>query len=87
MDPSASVDAEALKKWIEERGMPGDHLFDGAGWQSDLVRAFGVKEIPFNVIVGPDGEVLAINRHGKQLRKSVEAAVRKAHSRRAGTTD
>ena len=87
MDSADALGADELRQWIKRQGMPGDHLFDGEGWQSDLVRAFGVKEIPFNVIVGPDGEVLAINQHGKQLRKSVESAVRRVHSRRAGTAD
>ena len=87
MDSADALGADELRRWIESQGMPGDHLFDGDGWQSDLVRAFGVKEIPFNVIVGPDGEVLAINQHGKRLRKSVESALRRVHSRRAGTAD
>jgi thiol-disulfide isomerase/thioredoxin len=87
MDSAEELGAEELRQWIEDRGVPGEHLFDGDGWQSDLVRAFGVKEIPFNVVVGPDGEVLAINQHGKQLRKSVETAVRRAHPRLAGKAD
>jgi len=87
MDSADELEADELRQWIESRGIPGDHVFDGGGWQSDLVRAFGVKEIPFNVIVGPDGEVLAINQHGKQLRKSVKSALRRVHSRRAGTAD
>lgn len=87
MDSADALGADELRQWIENQGMPGDHLFDGDGWQSDLVRAFGVREIPFNVIVGPDGEVLAINQHGKQLRKSVESALRQIQSRRAGTAD
>jgi len=87
MDSGNALGADELRQWIERQGMPGEHLFDGDGWQSDLVRAFGVQEIPFNVIVGPDGEVLAINQHGKQLRKSVESALRRVQSRRAGTVD
>ena len=87
MDSADAFDQDALRQWIETQGVPGDHLFDGDGWQSDLVRAFGVKEIPFNVVVGPDGEVLAINEHGKQLRKSVARAVKTVHTRRAGSAD
>ena len=87
MDSADALGVDELKQWIENQGMPGDHLFDGEGWQSDLVRAFGVKEIPFNVVVGPDGEVLAVNEHGKKLRKFVETAVKNAHSRRAGSAD
>lgn len=87
MDSADALEADELRQWIESRGIPGDHVFDGDGWQSDLVRAFGVEEIPFNVIVGPDGEVLAINQHGRQLRKSVKSALRRVHSRRAGTAN
>lgn len=87
MDSVEALDADGLRRWIADHEIPGTHLFDGAGWQSDIVRAFGVKEIPFNVVVGPDGEVLAINEHGKGLQNSVDEAVRRVQSLRAGMAD
>jgi hypothetical protein len=55
--------------------VPGRQIRDGLGWDSDEVRAFGIKEIPFSVVVGRDGSVRAVNEHGKRLEKAVRAAV------------
>jgi thiol-disulfide isomerase/thioredoxin len=68
---------EGLQEWIQGRDVPGVQIHDGQAWESNLVRDFGVKEIPFNVVVGADGEVLAVNAHGKQLEKAVKAAIRR----------
>ena len=87
MDSADTLEPDELRKWISDQGVPGTHLFDGEGWQSELVRAFGVAEIPFNVVIGPSGEVLAVNMYGKDLRKSVNDAVQRIHSMRAGAAD
>jgi thiol-disulfide isomerase/thioredoxin len=66
---------EALRTWIATEGLAGRHIQEEVGWESEFVRQFGVKEIPFNVVVGADGSVLAINEHGKGLEKAVTAAL------------
>ncbi len=40
-----------------------------------MVRAFGIKEIPFIVVVGRDGTVREVNEHGKRIEKAVRATV------------
>ena len=67
--------AEDLKTWLAVEKVAGRHIQEGIGWESELVRKFGVKEIPFSVVVGADGTVLAINEHGKGLEKAVAAAM------------
>ena len=52
------------------------HVRDGEGWESGIVRAFGVKEIPFSVVVAADGRVMAVNAEGKGLEKAVAGAVK-----------
>ena len=71
-----------LESWISNREVPGRQLWDGRSWESEIVRAFGVREIPFTVVVGSDGEVLAVNEHGKRLQKAVQAAVREGSKSR-----
>jgi hypothetical protein len=46
------------------------------------VRKFGVKEIPFSVVVGADGTVLAINEHGKGWRRVSRGRCRCLETRR-----
>ena len=76
LDHAESLTPEALAQWIGERGLPGVQLHDGEGWESALVDSFGVREIPFSVVVDAAGEVLAVGAHGKQLEKVVRQAVR-----------
>jgi thiol-disulfide isomerase/thioredoxin len=66
---------EDLRAWLATEKVTGRHIQEGAGWESEVVRQFGVKEIPFSVVVGADGTVLAVNAHGKGLEKAVAAAL------------
>jgi len=75
LDTAQDLSEEALREWIVREQVPGRHVHDGLSWDSDLVAAFGVSEIPFNVVVGPDGAVLAVNERGRRLEKVVRAAV------------
>lgn len=74
LDDSEDLDVAALRKWIAREQVPGDHVHDGLGWDSRLVKAFGVAEIPFNVVVDADGTVVAVNERGRRLEKAVKLA-------------
>jgi thiol-disulfide isomerase/thioredoxin len=80
MDREEEFPRTELLEWISGREVPGLQVHDGLGWDSELVHAFGVTEIPFSVVVGPDGSVLAVDAHGKQLEKAVKTAVRSART-------
>ena len=66
-----------MRRWIAEAAVPGTHLFDGLSWKSDLVASCGVKEIPFNVVIDPNGNVVEVNAHGRSLEKAVRQAMRR----------
>ncbi len=74
LDHADEMSDEQLGEWIEREKLPGRQIHDGLGWDSEIVRAFGVREIPFTVIADANGEVLAIGAQGKQLLRAVEAA-------------
>ena len=76
LDSSEDLSVDDLRAWIAQRELRGVQLHDGRSWESELVSIFGVKEIPFSVLVGPDGAVLAVNERGKRLEKAVKAALR-----------
>jgi thiol-disulfide isomerase/thioredoxin len=76
LDDAEDLPIDALREWIAKERVPGAQICDGLAWESKLVKAFGVREIPFNVVVGPDGKVLAVKEHGKRLEKTVRAALR-----------
>jgi thiol-disulfide isomerase/thioredoxin len=76
LDGAEELSVQKLLEWIERERVPGDHVHDGLGWESRLVKAFGVNEIPFNVVAGPDGSVLAVNEQDRRLEKVVRNALR-----------
>ncbi len=76
LDSTDDLSPEELRKWVAAQQVPGTHIYDGMSWDSEIVHAFGVHEIPFNVVVDPDGSVVAINQHGKKLEKAVREAIR-----------
>ncbi len=75
LDRTDECVTDVLREWVAREKVPGRQIRDGLGWDSDVVKAFGIKEIPFNVVVGRDGTVRAVNEHGKRLEKAVRAAV------------
>ncbi len=76
LDYSEDYSVGELKEWVDREKVPGLQLYDGLSWESELVRQFGIREIPFTVVVDPEGGVIAVNAHGKQLEKVVKSAVR-----------
>ncbi len=75
LDRADDVSPDDLREWISREKVPGRQIHDGLGWDSQLVKAFGAAEIPFGVVVGRDGSVLAVNEHGRRLEKTVQSAV------------
>ncbi len=76
MDDIDAMSREDLQGWLNAQNVPGSQIHDGRGWESELVERFGVKEIPFNVVVDAEGQVLAVNAHGKELQKAVKQALK-----------
>jgi thiol-disulfide isomerase/thioredoxin len=75
LDSSEEITIEDLRTWIAGRKLPGEQLHDGLSWESELVGRFGVEKIPFTVVVGSDGAVMAVNERGKRLEKIVKRAL------------
>lgn len=41
-------------------------------WKSPVAKAYGISELPFNVIVNDEGKIIAINLHGKKLEALID---------------
>lgn len=76
LDYSDEISVEELRRWIARNDVPGRQVYDGLGWESKVVEAFGVREIPFSVVVDASGQVLAVGQHGKRLKQAVLTALR-----------
>lgn len=69
---------EKLDAFIKSHeGMTWAQYFDGQGWKNKLAGKYGVRSIPFTVLVGPDGKILAKGLRGEALGETVGKALKK----------
>ena len=55
---SISLDSDATwHQAVEEHGLTGDHVHAPGGWQSAVAQLYQVRDIPFYLLVGPDGRI------------------------------
>lgn len=58
------------KAWlgaIDRMKLPWHHLSDLAFWNTKAAKTYGVMSIPFTLLVGPDGTIVAANLTGEDL--------------------
>ena len=58
---------EAWEKAIVDDNLNWTHISDLKYWQSDVVPVYRIESIPFNVLVDPDGKIVAENLRGAAL--------------------
>lgn len=58
---------DSWMKAIEDDELTWKHVSDLQGWNSSAGQAYGVKAIPQNILVDPEGNVVARNLHGEAL--------------------
>ena len=55
---SISLDSDATwRQAVGEHGLTGVHVHSPGGWQSPVAQLYQVREIPFYLLVGPDGRI------------------------------
>ncbi len=59
-------------KAIKEDNLTWTHISDLKFWQSEVVPVYQVGSIPFNVLVDPDGKVVAENLRGNALEQKLQ---------------
>jgi peroxiredoxin len=69
-----SLDAkkEAWEKAIAADNLNWTHISDLKRWESAVVPIYRIGGIPFNVLVDPDGKVIAENLRGYALEQKLE---------------
>ena len=72
---SLDEDKKALTDFVAARKMAWPQLFDGKGWNSDIGKQYGVRAIPFTLLIGKDGKIAAINPRGPELETAVKKAM------------
>lgn len=62
---------EAWVACIQRMGLPWHHLSDLKGWQCVAGQVYGVNSIPFTLLIGPDGRIVAAGLRADELAKKL----------------
>jgi LPXTG-motif cell wall-anchored protein len=62
---------EAWQKAIVDDNLNWTHISDLKYWSSEVVPLYGIQSIPFNVLVDPEGKIVAENLRGTALEQKL----------------
>ena len=73
-----SLDKDKSKwlKAIADDNLTWTHLSDLKYWDSEIPALYGVRGIPANVLLGPDGVIIAKNITGEDLHKKLKEVIK-----------
>lgn len=67
---------ESWKKAIVDDNLNWTHVSDLKQWGSEVVPLYGIQGIPFNVLVDPEGKVIAENLRGEGLDQKLQEVLK-----------
>ena len=70
---SFDANADAWKAAINRFAMPWANLSDLKGWESAAAKKYKVNSIPDNILIGPDGRIIANGLRGEALLQKLAA--------------
>jgi len=65
----------AWLKAIEADGLTWAHVSDLTFWDSEAAATYGVRAIPGNFLIGPDGTIVARNLRGEELHRKLKELI------------
>jgi thiol-disulfide isomerase/thioredoxin len=70
-------DRGPLEKFLVQNHMTWPQVYDGGYWQSALAKQYGVQAIPFSLLIGKDGKIVAVgdSMRGPGLAPAIHAAL------------
>ncbi len=78
---SISLDQPGAKdKWIEaihKDNLTWTHVSDLKYWENDVAKQYGIRAIPQNFLVDPQGTIVAKNLNGENLEKKLTEFINK----------
>lgn len=69
---SLDTDRERWIKAIHDDGLTWNHVSDLAGWNNEAANLYAVSSIPSNVLLDPQGIIIARNLKGKDIEKKLQ---------------
>ncbi|HRP55102.1 TlpA disulfide reductase family protein [Agriterribacter sp.] len=72
---SLDKDKAAWLNAIHKDGLTWQHVSDLKEWESMVVPLYNIEGIPFNVLLDPEGKIIAMNLRGGALEKELAAVL------------
>jgi peroxiredoxin len=57
---------------VKNDGLLWTQVSDLQGWNNSVARLYGVQAIPFNLLIDPEGKILAKNLFGENLQRKLQ---------------
>jgi thiol-disulfide isomerase/thioredoxin len=73
---SIDVDVELVPRYLASRKIRWPQLEPAPADENPVARAYNVNSTPANVLIGPDGKIVALNVTGAELRKRIDSLLR-----------
>ena len=74
---SLDQDKGALLSFLKQNKMPWRQVYDGKYWDSVVPRRYGVRAIPFGLLLNRDGTIAAVEVRGEALPAAIKMALAK----------
>lgn len=73
---SLDEERDSWIKAIKDDGMPWTQVSDLKGFNNAAAVLYGIKAIPQNFLINPEGEIVATNLRGDKLKKTLEELIK-----------
>lgn len=61
---------------VKQDGLPWIHVSDLRGWKNEVALMYGINSVPQNILVNPEGMIVAKNLRGENLLEQLKAYVK-----------
>lgn len=78
---SLDIDKEQWLKAIERDTLQWEQVCDFGGLNSEIAKLYSIRQLPYNILLSPEGKIQAKNLRGEELKKKIEEAVNKAEEK------
>ncbi len=73
---SLDTKKDAWMKAIEKDGLTWSHVSDLKGWESDIVKEYGIKVVPTSFLLDKEGKVIANNLREEALHEKLKEVIK-----------
>lgn len=69
---SLDIDKKQLKEAVKKDSLNWGNICDYNGWESYFAKQYGVNQIPTNILINPEGKIIAKDLRGQNLKNKLK---------------